>query len=303
MRKFICLTLLLSVVSLGLAHKAKEPGALESMVATELAFAKMAKEQGTRPAFAAFIAADGILFRPTAVKGKEWLAKNPAPASDKHPWLRWYPAVAVMAESGDMGYTTGPWEFRPNVNDAKAVAFGNFLTVWKKQADGSWKFAIDLGISNPAPDNEIAPWQALPNYKQAEKFKRVNVETQRNGLRARDGELSAISAAQGAQKAFDAFAASDIRVFRNNKLPFIGKTAAVAALPASSSSWTWEPAFADVSSSGDLGYTYGTYRISSKDAAAKLLESGNYYRIWKKQGNKWLAVTDLLDPVAADKKN
>ena len=89
--------LLLGIIAPGFAQKEKEATALESMVATELAFAKMAKDQGTRPAFSAFIAEDGILFRPGPVKGKEWLAKNPAPASDKRPWLSWYPAIAEIA--------------------------------------------------------------------------------------------------------------------------------------------------------------------------------------------------------------
>jgi hypothetical protein len=98
-------------------------------------------------------------------------------------------------------------------------------------------------------------------------------------------------------------------MFRNNKQPFIGKRSAVAALPASPVVWTWEPAFAEVSQSDDLGYTYGTYELAKKDSRprapkmAQQVEVGNYYRIWKKQGNAWKVVADLLDPVAEPKKN
>lgn len=303
MKKLICLTLLLVFVSLGFSQQAKEKSALQTMVNTELAFAKMAAEQGIRPSFMAFIADDGILFRPGPVKGKQWMVDHPLPASDKQPLLSWYPSVADMARAGDMGYTTGPWEFKADVHDAKAVAFGNFLTVWKRQADGSWKFAIDLGISNPQPDKPIALWQVPKNYKESDKIKPANVSALQAELRDRDSEFSSASAASGAQKAFASFAADDVRTLRNEHAPFIGKAAAAVVLPANSSVWTWEPAFADVSGSGDLGYTYGTYRIASKDSPSKILESGNYYRIWKKQGNKWLAVTDLLDPVAEEKKN
>jgi len=38
--------------------------ALQEMVKTEQAFSKMAEEQNTRDAFLAFIADDGLLFRP-----------------------------------------------------------------------------------------------------------------------------------------------------------------------------------------------------------------------------------------------
>jgi ketosteroid isomerase-like protein len=303
MKKLISVMLLLGILAPGFAQKEKETTPLESMVATELAFAKMAKDVGTRPAFSAFIADDGILFRPGPVKGKEWLAKNPAPASDKHPWLSWYPAIAEISLAGDMGYTTGPWEFRPDINDAKAVAFGNFLTVWKRQADGSWKFAIDLGISGPQPSETIAAWQPPKSAKRESKAAHASVEAEQAQLLAKDGEFSKLSAARDAQTAFNSFAAPDVRVFRDEKLPLIGKTAGLTALPATTNTWTWEPTFADVSLSGDLGYTYGTYRIVSKDTPAKNVESGNYYRIWKKQGGKWVVVADLTNPVAEEKKN
>jgi len=47
--------------------------ALQDMVKTEQAFSKMAEEKNTRDAFLAFIADDGLLFRPGAVNGKKWM--------------------------------------------------------------------------------------------------------------------------------------------------------------------------------------------------------------------------------------
>ncbi|MGI8838356.1 MAG: YybH family protein, partial [Pyrinomonadaceae bacterium] len=138
MKKLVVITLLLTFVSGAFSQQANEKSALQSMVDTELAFARMSLEQGTRPAFMAFIAEDGILFRPRAVKGKQWMIDHPLPPSDKRALLSWYPSLAGIAESGDMGYTTGPWEFKDDIKDAKPSAFGNFLTIWKKQADGSW---------------------------------------------------------------------------------------------------------------------------------------------------------------------
>ena len=137
MKNLICLMLLVGFMSPALAQKTPEVSPLEKMVTTERAFAKLAEDQGTREAFIAFIADDGILFRPTAVKGKQWMMDHPAPPSDKRPLLGWYPAVAGMARAGDLGYTTGPWEYKNDIHDAKPVAWGHFLTVWKKQAVGS----------------------------------------------------------------------------------------------------------------------------------------------------------------------
>src|SRR6185436_12630587 len=92
--------------------------ALQEMVKTEQAFSKMAEEKNTRDAFMAFIADDGLLFRPGAVNGKKWMIEHPVPPaqnSDKKPLLSWQPAFAGMAASGDMGFTTGPWEAKADI--------------------------------------------------------------------------------------------------------------------------------------------------------------------------------------------
>lgn len=216
MKKLICVTLLLAFVSLAFSQQANEKSALQSMVDTELAFARMSLEQGTRPAFMAFIAEDGILFRPRAVKGKQWMIDHPLPPSDKRALLSWYPSLAGIAESGDMGYTTGPWEFKDDIKDAKPSAFGNFLTIWKKQADGSWRFAIDLGISNPQPGGVIAPWQMPKNY--VGNSGGVGPRASKKDITAlmeREREFSRDSVARGARQAFEDRADRDVRCATN----------------------------------------------------------------------------------------
>jgi len=58
---------------------------------------------------------------------------------------------------------------------------------------------------------------------------------------------------------------------------------------------TWTPVGADISSSGDLGYTYGTYEFDSKDKDGKpVVEHGKYTSIWKKQRDgSWKVVLDM----------
>ena len=53
---------------------------------------------------------------------------------------------------------------------------------------------------------------------------------------------------------------------------------------------TWTPVGAEISDSGDLGYTYGNYVFHSKDA----LEYGKYTSIWKRQKDgSWKVVLDM----------
>jgi ketosteroid isomerase-like protein len=296
MRNLIPLTLLLAIAATGFSQNSKKISTLQTLVDSERAFARMSEEKGIRPSFVAFIADDGILFRPKAVKGKQWMTEHPLPASDKFPLLRWRPAFAEVARAGDMGYTFGPWEFKTDIHDDRAVGFGHFVTVWKKQADGSWKFAVDLGISHPQPtDSEEPLSEQLQNYKESSKARLVNTESERAILLRREREFSDASAKRSARVAFISNAAPDVRVFREGQLPLAGKEIGATVIPSGANLWTWQPEAWDVSRSGDLGYSYGTYQL--KGEGTKPPETGNYFRIWKKQGGAWKVVVDLANPV------
>jgi uncharacterized protein (TIGR02246 family) len=58
---------------------------------------------------------------------------------------------------------------------------------------------------------------------------------------------------------------------------------------------SWEPQRADLSRSGDLGYTVGRYETSRSDADGSLVTStGMYVTIWKKNElGVWRAVLDI----------
>jgi ketosteroid isomerase-like protein len=57
----------------------------------------------------------------------------------------------------------------------------------------------------------------------------------------------------------------------------------------------WTPVYADLSASGDLGYTYGTFEFRSKDKDGKpTVAHGKYTSIWKKQTDgSWKVVLDM----------
>src|SRR4029079_2751836 len=145
------------------AQVANDQSTLDSLVEAERNFSKASVAKGMREAFIMNLADEGTLFRPHAVAGKKWMTEQPP----RPGLLEWRPIYADVASSGDMGYTTGPWEFRQKGPDDKEVAHGNFVTVWKKQADGGWKVVVDLGISNPPPASKseevrlAAPSRAL----------------------------------------------------------------------------------------------------------------------------------------------
>ena len=60
-------------------------------------------------------------------------------------------------------------------------------------------------------------------------------------------------------------------------------------------SLTWTPVKAEMSSSGDLGYTFGTYIFKSQTKAGQLATNyGKYTTIWRKQKDEsWKVVLDM----------
>src|SRR6185503_12295307 len=135
----------------------------------------------------------------------------------------------------------------------------------------------------------------------ATRFRRVNVTSSREALLRTDREFSNASSEQGAVTALLLYAAHDVRVFRNDKMPFIGRKAAVAAMAPLAREWTWKPTAADASISGDLGYTYGVYELREKTGSRALIETGNYMRVWRKTSGTWAMVIDVADPLPLKK--
>ena len=100
---------------------------LIKLVETEKTFSKTATEKGTKSAFLEFLADDGVIFHPNRVNGKESWKNRP----DSPSVLTWTPEFAEISANGVIGYTTGPWEFRPDGKNSLPTAFGHFVTIWQ----------------------------------------------------------------------------------------------------------------------------------------------------------------------------
>jgi amino acid adenylation domain-containing protein len=285
MRRSLAVSILalLSAMPL-LAQTSSLQADFDAMVATERAFSKLSQEKGVKESFSTYIADDGILFRGGApVKGKEWTLARPNPPFT----LAWWPTYADIARSGDMGWTTGPYEARQPGSDE--VGYGHFLTVWKKQPDGNWRFAIDAGNHYEKPSGETA----APVLK-AEKAKgpvpKADAAAETKALLAADralGEATAKATAAG----YLAHLADDARVLRGDAMPWVGKESFRGGLEKAPATMTSQPTGGDVSAAGDLGYTYGTTEWKSGDGTVK----GNYLRIWEKRGGAWKLVVDNVN--------
>lgn len=59
--------------------------------------------------------------------------------------ISWKPERVAVARSGDLGYTSGAYHLTFTGPDGRPITDdGKYVTVWKKQADGSWKVQLDI---------------------------------------------------------------------------------------------------------------------------------------------------------------
>ncbi len=277
----------------GLTQEGGMTKELRDMVETERAFSRASTEKGMKDAFIEYAAEDGLLFRRTVVNAKElWRNTNPAPTG----LLTWYPSFADISRAGDMGYTTGPWEFRAKPTDA-AAGQGHFVTLWRKQPDGTFRFALDIGISHPAlpsPSNVLR----YPPQSASKQDKKVDAEGVRKELLGAEERFTKAAAAKGLAEAFMASADGEVRIYRQNIFPTVGREHIRETAEAKSGVTSWKLTDAGVSRSGDLGYSYGTYEYRAKAADEKPSEQGHYVRFWKRApGQHWRIVLDITNPV------
>jgi ketosteroid isomerase-like protein len=256
------------------------------MVEAEKKFYQTGQEQGTRASFLAFLADDGIVFRPGPVNGKEVWDKRQETGFD----LVWEPTFAAIARSGDFGYDTGPSKWRAKKTDEKFSGFGHFVSIWKKQKDGSWKVALDCGIENPEPTGKTGTLRMVVPEGPAKSEHHFWAGAMKNFHEiAQDDSTRAISE----------FAAPEIRVYRGGHFPAVGTEAANSLLKEVNGGQTTYGPFAGASSSShDLAYNYGEYTT----VRAEITERGHYLQIWQTDASgAWKLALDWQQPLPLPK--
>lgn len=117
------------------------------------AFSKMSREKGMKTAFLEYIDSNGVLLRPNQLPivgadAIDYLIQ----INDSSFTMQWQPKGAAIAQSGELGYTYGLYAVKPSGKDT--ALYGTYISIWKKQADGSWKFVLDSGNEGVGDDEE-----------------------------------------------------------------------------------------------------------------------------------------------------
>lgn len=130
------------------------PPSVDELFAIDRAFSARSAEIGAGPAFVEFASEDVRAFPGGGVtlKGIDALADWTSGWS-KERSITWEPEEAFISASEDFGYTWGYATFAgKDENGEPTENYGKYVTIWRRQSNGEWKWIADLGNSAPPPD-------------------------------------------------------------------------------------------------------------------------------------------------------
>ena len=109
---------------------------------TDRSFSKLSEQKGIKFALIQFIDNKGVFLRPGTFPliGGQAL-HYVSQLEDNSYMMTWEPRGGSVANSGELGYTYGVYSLKPNNKDT--ILYGTYVSVWKKQADGNWKFVLE----------------------------------------------------------------------------------------------------------------------------------------------------------------
>lgn len=134
-------------------------GSAEDLLEADRAFSAMSASEGTARAFVAYAADDARMFgtggAPKFGKAalEAYYATPEGMAEAAAGTLVWEPSEGFVSKDGLMGWTHGTWIFTtaPDASGASMTATGHYITIWREEADGSWKVVADMGTAMPPP--------------------------------------------------------------------------------------------------------------------------------------------------------
>lgn len=252
--------------------------AMQSLVSAEYSFADQAGRNGLKSAFLSNMADDATVFDPLPVNGREAWLRKPIGAPDAK--LMWRPVFAEISSSGDLGYTTGPWTY---MKAGKALAHGTYFTIWRREADGTWKFILDRGVAHSATYPADSAFRSLEKLRPGPARGTANPATLDPRLAGKMADL---------RKAYKELIDPDALVLRDSALPMSAKQAKLDATTELDRISQARAGFG-MSEARDLAYTFGTVWSAVKGVDTQFA----YVRVWRFDDGKWKLAVDLLSAI------
>lgn len=280
--KIMKIITLVSTIILGFVSISAQSGEARKIYETEKTFERAVAEKGINQGFIEFLTDDAVIFRPSAVNAKQYLKSQPfSPAL-----LTWNPVFIDVASNGAIAYSTGNGMFRPKGKDDTNVFYSHYVSIWRREPDGTYKAVLDTGISHEKPERIETDWKSSNDSKDLNEKK----------LSAADFSTAFFETAekQNLTKAYKMFLAEDARLLREGKMPFIGRKSALEEIKNNKSKIKFVKRSV-FTGAADIAYFTNGYTLLDKDG--KETEKGTFVQIWKLREGKWQIVLDIFNPV------
>jgi ketosteroid isomerase-like protein len=135
---------------------------VQSLLDAEKKASDLSQKEGFTKAMLASASDSAVLLRPeqTPIKGaaiKAYLMNEP----DSAYTITWAADKAVVAASGELGYTYGTYTMR--IKKDGSIRRGTYATIWQREQKNGWKMLLDTGNPGLAPRSDTsAPATAQP---------------------------------------------------------------------------------------------------------------------------------------------
>lgn len=277
-------TLVFAAVLLSAAPVLAQTPDAAPIVAAERAFAADFPALGFGGSFQKWSRPDSILINGGQAQTVAAVFEGaPLTRQPGEPLIEWWPTFAGVARSGEMGFTTGP-----AARDQEG--YGHYFTVWRRQADGAWRWVYDGG-SNASPAGQPGP-DSQPRLLPVATVGSASPEAAMAEVTAVEADLAA-AAATDQKAAHLAVLAPEGRLYVAPLPPAEGPDAFAAALDG------WPARFAfgvteggGASDGGDMVWTYGRAGWTREGQD----RTGHYMRLWQKRPEGWRLIMAQLIP-------
>jgi len=163
--KNLLLAFVLALTPLAGAADKPDKEKLKAEVAKmEDTFSAMAQEKGLLAAFEYFAAPD-VAFIDTDPRKFRGLAAVRERMGPDQPGVKltWSAYFTDVSDDGTLGYNYGRYESKRAGTDGQEVVRGGwFLTIWKRQPNGTWRYVMDNGTADRPPAPPAAPAPPKP---------------------------------------------------------------------------------------------------------------------------------------------
>ena len=147
-------SVLVAVVCVLMSVAAFGAGPEEQIMQSDRDFNKATQEKRAEGWLSYFALDEAALQDPPTVGRQAITERYQKLFSDPNFTLTWEPVKAEVFPAGNVGYTTGKYVAHFKNKEGKLMeSRGHYITLWRKQADGSWKIVGDSG----APDGPARP--------------------------------------------------------------------------------------------------------------------------------------------------